>query len=413
MTPVRKKVFFSWMWVALCVVSIFLIVPIARSVRNLVEQHLSADFFGYFVIWAVVTACLIGFYLLWFRLRIRSLTNYLWLTVIACVYIFFILRLWKRPEEAIHFLEYGLLGFLLFRALRHHFEDKSIYLTALLIGGLVGIFDEVLQWMIPRRIWDMRDIGLNALSCGLSQMAIWKGIRPELPSPRVQPKSIRILSYLAVTAILLLALCLSNTPARVNIYTETFPFLKFLRNEEPMSEEIHKHRDPEIGIFYSRLTLGELERIDTERAEEYGLIFQEWTEKNYADFLKIFPGYARPFLHEMRVHIFRRNRMYWLSAKEKTPEVVKKNLFIAYKENLILEKYFGRTLENSPYKWPRRRTARIESQIDITSFYKSPVSAANYFPLNDLSLWAIVSGMAALIFIFNLWFSHRKKTNLS
>ncbi len=410
MSPFRKKVFLSWLWVGLCISSIFLIVPIARSVRNFVEERLSSEIFGYSVIFAVCVAFLTVFNLLWFRLKIRAIPNYLWLSVIACVYIFFTLRLWKRPEEAIHFLEYGLLGILLFGALRYHVDDKSLYLTAFLIGALVGIFDEALQWMIPRRIWDVRDIGLNSLSCGLSQIAIWKGIRPKFASSRAQRKSIRILSYFVVIIIILLALSFSNTPARVRVYTEFLPFLSFLRNEEPMAEDILRHRDPEIGIFYSRLTLEELKRIDTDRAEEYGLIFKEWFNKDYDDFLITFPGYARPFLHEMRVHIFRRNRRFSMSKKDEIPKKRIENLFITYKENLILEKYFGRTLEKSPYKWPQGRINRIESEIDKTTFYKSPVSAANYFPLNDLILWIIVVGMVGLIFIFNLWFSHWKKS---
>lgn len=410
MTAPRKKIFFSWLWVALCILSIFLIVPIARSVRNFIEGRSSADIFGYSVIFIVCISFLIGLYLLWFRFKIRSFPSYLWLTVIVCIYIFFTLKLWKRPEEAVHFLEYGLLGFLLFRALRHHIDDKSLYLTAFLIGALVGIFDEALQWMIPRRIWDMRDIGLNALSCGLAQIAIWKGIRPECSPSRVQPRSVRTLSILAVIIIILLALSLSNTPARVKIYTESFPFLSFLRNEEPMAENIYKHRDSEIGIFYSRLTLEEFKRIDTDRAEEYGLILKDWSKKNYEDFLKTFPGYARPFLHEMRVHIFRRNRKFSMSMNDKIPKKKTENLFIAYKENLILKKYFGRTLEKSPYKWSQNRIKRIESEIDKTSFYKSPVSAATYFPLSNFILWAIVMGFAVLIFIFNIWFSHQKKS---
>jgi VanZ family protein len=396
------------MWVALCILSIFIIVPIARSVRNFVEKHLSADFFGYSVICVVCIAFLTGIYLLWFRLKIRAFPNYLWFAVIACAYIFFTFKLWERPEEAVHFLEYGLLGLLLFRALRHHIHDKSVYLTAFLIGGLVGIFDEVLQWMIPRRIWDIRDIGLNALSCGLCQIAIWKGIQPRLLSPRAQPKSIRTLSLLIVIIMILLALSLTNTPARVKMYTEALPFLSFLQKEEPMAEDIHKHRDPEIGIFFSRLTLEELKRIDTERAEEYGSILEEWSKKNYDDFLKTFPGYARPFLHEMRVHIFRRNRWFWLSTQKDIPEKREHQLFIAYKENLILEKYFGRTLEKSPDKWPQRRIKRIESLIDKSLFYRSPVSAATYFPLNDLALWAIVVGMVTVTFILNFWLSYQK-----
>jgi hypothetical protein len=129
-----KKKYLPWLWVALCTLSIFLVVPLARSVRDYLGQRLGADFFGYFVICTVCIAFFVGFYFLWFRLKIRTFSNYIWLVTTACVYIFFTLKLWKRPEEAVHFLEYGLLGLLLFRALRSHIDDKSIYLMAILIG---------------------------------------------------------------------------------------------------------------------------------------------------------------------------------------------------------------------------------------------------------------------------------------
>ncbi|MDH4219747.1 MAG: VanZ family protein [Candidatus Aminicenantes bacterium] len=407
--PSKKKMFFSWLWVALCILSIFLIVPIARSVRNFVEELWNVSFFGYSVLFTVCAAFLISLYFLWFRFKIRAVSNYLWLAAVALIYVYFTLKLWKRPEEAIHFLEYGLLGLLLFQALRHRIDDKSIYMAAFLIGGLVGIFDEVLQWMIPRRIWDMRDIGLNALSCGLCQIAIWKGIKPKLPSSHVRPKSFQMVSWFLVANFMLLSLSLSNTPKRVKTYSEFLPFLSFLQKEEPMTEDIHKHRDPDIGIFYSRLTLEELKKIDKERAEEYGFILDEWSEKKYVDFLEYFPGYARPFLHEIRVHIFRRDVKYREGIRSSKPEVKKENLFIAYKENLILEKYFGQTLQKSRYKWPQRTKEQVKAKTYKTSFYKSPVSATTYFPLDEKVRWAIVVGIAMLLFIFNIWFSRRKK----
>lgn len=407
--PVKAKIFVSWLWVALCILLIYLIVPIARLIRNFIEERWTVSFFGYSVLFIVCVAFLASLYFLWFRFEIRALSNYLWLAVIALIYVFFTIKLWKRPEEAIHFLEYGLLGILLFRALRHHIDDKSIYMAALLIGGLVGIFDEAIQWMIPRRIWDMRDIGLNALSCFLCQVAIWKGIRPKLPSTSVRPKSFQMVSWLLVISILLLTLSLSNTPKRVKTYTEFLPFLSFLHKEEPMAEVVYKHRDPAIGVFYSRLTLEELKKIDTKRAEEYGLILDEWSGKRYNDFLEYFPGYARPLLHEIRVHIFRRDMKYREGLRSNKTKAKKNNLFIAYKENLILEKYFGQTLQKSPYAWPQGRMEHIETEIDKTSFYKSPVSATTYFPLGEKTRWAIVFGITILLFVSNIWFSYRKK----
>jgi len=406
----KKKMFFSWLLVILCILAIFLIVPIARTIRNFVEANWNVSLFGYSVLFVVTGAFLFCLYFLRFRLKIRAFSHYLWLAAVALVYVFFTLKLWERPEEAIHFLEYGLLGFLLFQALRHHIHDKGIYFIAFLIGALVGIFDESLQWMIPRRVWDFRDLGLNALSVGLLLVAIWKGIRPKLQDIRSQSGSTRIISYLLITYLILFGLCFSNTPDRVQSYTKVFPFLSFLQKEEPMNELKFKHKDPEIGVFFSRLEIEELNKIDTERAEEYGQIFKDWTKKKYQDFLNYFPGYSQPFLYEMRVHVFRRNKRFWEANKTEDEKTQKENLFIAYKENLILEKYFGNTLQKSPYQWPKRRIERIGREIDVTKFYKSPVSAASPVPFKEKTLWGMILLIIAALIFLNVRISRKQKS---
>ena len=406
----KKKIFFSWLWVSICTLSIFLIIPIARTIRNFVEANWNAALFGYFVLFIVGMVFLFSLYLLWFRLKIRTLSSYLWLTAIALVYIFFTLKLWRRPEEAIHFLEYGLLGFLLFQALRHRVQDKGIFFIAFLFGALVGIFDEALQWMIPRRVWDFRDLWINALAVGLCQVGIWKGIRPKLQRIRLQSRSIRIISYLLMTYLVLFALCFSNTPDRVQSYTKVLPFLSFLQKEEPMNELKFKHKDPEIGVFYSRLEVEELNRIDTERAVEYSRILKEWESKKYADFLNYFPGYAQPFLYEMRVHVFRRNKRFWEANETENEKIQKEDLFIAYKENLILEKYFGNTLQKTPYQWPKRRIERIKGEIDVTLFYKSPVSAASPIPFQQKTLWGIIFLIIIALVYLNMRISRQQKS---
>jgi VanZ family protein len=406
----KKKIFFSWSLVFLCVLSILTIAPIARSIRNYVEANWNAAVFGYIVLFVVTGSLVFCSYFLWFRLKIRALSNYLWLAAVALVYIFFTLKLWERPEEAIHFLEYGLLGFLLFKAFQHHIPDKSVYVAAFFLGTLIGIFDEILQWMIPLRYWDLRDVGLNALSVALFQVAIWKGLKPKIPSIQVKPRSIKIISWLLASNLLLLGLCSTNTPQRVDSYTKLFPSLSYLKYEEPMREPKLKHRDPEIGIFYSRLSLEDIAKMDEVRAEEYGAIFTEWRTKKFAEFLLNFPGYARPFLYEMRVHIFRRNRRYSLAKKADNKKDREENMFIAYKENLILEKYFGKTLHKSPYKWQNKRSRQIEEEIDTTAFYRSPVGVTAQIPLEEKALWGVILLIIISLVYINKRYSRQKKS---
>jgi hypothetical protein len=270
----QKKKFQAWRWVAVNILAIFLVVPLARTIQRLVAAQWGRAFFAYAVLAATAVAfCAIVFFLI-FRLKIRSFSNYAWLAAVAGLYVFFTLRLWRAPEEAVHFLEYGLLGFFLFRALSLSIRDKSIYATAFLLGSLVGILDEIFQWAMPGRYWDFRDTGLNALATGLFQIALWKGIKPGIISEKITPRSVRRLSALLTVNILLLGLCASNTPRRVAAYASRIPGLAFLIREEPMYEFTQKHTDPKIGVFYSRLSVEGLEREDSENSYHWASILR-------------------------------------------------------------------------------------------------------------------------------------------
>ena len=70
--------------------------------------------------------------------------------------------------ERFHFIEYGLITFLFYRAWRP-LEDPSIVILPALAALLVGTADEWLQWFIPNRVGELNDIFLNgiAIACGL------------------------------------------------------------------------------------------------------------------------------------------------------------------------------------------------------------------------------------------------------
>jgi len=407
-----KRAFFAWLWVALCTLAIFLVVPLARAIQQFVSARWGRPFFGYAVLVITAVAFCAIVYVLVFRLKIRSTSNYLWLTAVAALYIYFTLQLWRAPEEAVHFLEYGLLGFFLFRALSLTIHDKSIYPTAFLIGSLVGLFDEVLQWMMPGRYWDFRDAGLNALATGLFQVALWKGIKPGIIAAKAEPKSVRRVSLLLAANILLLGLCASNTPQRVAAYTARLPWLSFLVKEEPMYEFTRKHIDSEIGTFYSRLSADGLEKEDTQASDHWAGILQDWIERDYALFLREHHPLLHPFLYEMRIHIFRRDRRIEEAAKAKDEKSRQEVLFVAYKENMILEKYFGRTLEKSGYKWSTERKAEIAASIDLTKPYRSPVSAGR-FQIKEKALWLGIVLILGLLLGVNLALLRRGRNPVS
>ncbi len=399
----KYRFYLSWFWVALCALLIFFTVPLARTIQRFVYDTWGSELFGYTVLISTGIVFFLALYILFFRLKIRSVLNYIWIFVIGCLYVYFTLRLWEIPEEAVHFLEYGLLGFFIFNALKLKIKDKTIFITAFLIGCLIGIFDEILQWTVKERFWDFRDVGLNALSSGLFQAAMWLGIKPKEISQKIQRRSLRTVSIFLAANILLLGLCLSNTPKRVQSYTKALPFLSFLQQEEAMNQFNLKHKDPEIGTFYSRLTIDELLSIDRRNAKDYGQILHEWKDKNYAEYLRTHPGIWAPMLYEIRVHIFRRDKRYSRALQAEDEKQKKQNFFIAFKENQILEKYFGQTMKESPYVWSEETTARVEAQIDKNNPYKSPVSASFFSPKSEKQMWIVILIFLTLLFVAN-WF---------
>jgi len=276
---------------------------------------------------------------------------------------------------------------------------------------LIGIFDEIFQWIIKNRIWDFRDVGLNALSSGLFQAAVWLGIKPIAISQKIRPRSLRIVSIYFAANILLLGLCFSNTPQRVQSYANALPFLSFLQQEEAMNQFNLKHMDPEIGTFYSRLTINELLSIDRKNAKDYGQLLHEWKDRDYDEYLRAHPGFLVPLLHEIRIHIFRRDTRYERAFQSEDEEEKRENLFIAFKENEILEKYFGHTMKESPYMWSEEFSAQIESQIDEDVSYESPVSASVFNQKSEKQIWIAIFLILILLFGGN-WFYLRRYRQL-
>jgi hypothetical protein len=404
------KKLLAWLWVALCALAIFFVVPFARAIQAFTSKHFGAAFFIILLLAVVAAAFLIVLYVLIFRLKIRTASQYIWLVAGVALYFYIGLTRIKNPFEGAHYLEYGLLGCLLFRAWRFSIPDGSVYWAAFFSGALVGIIDEIVQWITPDRYWDMADVGMNALAVGLILIALWKGIRLKPSSAKIAPKSVRIVSILIAANLLLLGACLSNTPERTAAWAGRFPFLAPLEKQEPMRETILKHEDPEIGSFYSRLTASWLKKTDKEQAAAYGKILIDWKDKSYDEFLKNHTTLSFPFLHEMRVHLFRRDKRFEVGQTTDKLAAKKDNLFIAYKENLILEKYFSETLLASGYEWPKEKTAGVESLIDKNASYDSPVSKNVFYWLQEGRMWATIIVLLVLLITYNVYFSKRRKS---
>jgi hypothetical protein len=261
------------------------------------------------------------------------------------------MKLNNHPEEAIHLLEYGLLSFFIFRALSYKIHDWTIYITAALIVTAIGIIDEFIQWIIPSRFWGYGDVGINSLAGVFFLLAIGKGIRPGAISHPVSAYSVELSVKTATVLLLIMGLCLSNTPDAVNRYTELFPGLSWLKNEEAMTEFGYLNKDSETDSFYSRLTANELRKIDSELGTSYGNTLSKNINRSmtYKELMNIYK-ISNKFLYEFLVHLSRRDRYIDVYNEASGKSSNLEPAFIAYKENQIIEKYFRNTLSASEFK---------------------------------------------------------------
>jgi len=337
-----------WLWVFLCTIGIFATIPVARSIQKFVYATFGREFFTYIVLFIVGAGLTVLLYLFIFQFRAKRPLQYIWLFICAGLYVYFTLQLKAHPEEAIHLIEYGLLSYFLFKALSYPIPDWTIYITAVLFVLFFGTIDEFLQWMMPQRYFYFKDIGLDTLAGGIALLFIWKGIGPEIICKPVRKISIKVLVGIITIDLIFLSLCLSNTPKAVTGYTNAVNILSWLQKEEAMAEFGYSHKDPEIGAFLSRMSLKELKEIDLSHGEYFGKILPDniITKTVYEELIKIYNQYTNPFLYEFIIHVSRRDSS--LDELPKINDLNEKNEMAntAYRENLLIEKYFGNTLKH-------------------------------------------------------------------
>ncbi len=371
-------------------------IPLARAIQRFVARNWSGEIFTYAVLGVIGAGLVAG---LTYISRSRSLLfrDSFWLLAVAVIFSGYTLKLGQRsPEEAVHFVQYGILGILLFRALSHRIHDPAIYLAAAIMGGIIGMVDEFIQWLTPGRYWELKDIWLNLFAVILVQIAIARGIRPGFLSRKTGRANLCMVCRLAIAAVALFGLCLLNTPARIAWYSERVPGLAFLKeNESVMLEYGVLYEDPEIGVFRSRLSPAELEASDRDRAEEAAAILDRFQSRElYSTFLRIYSPVSDPFLHEARVHLFSRDRNYETASEfREKPEEYKRRLTIAFRENQILEKYFSRTLSRSTYVWGPEERSLSSLYLDRDKVYNSWVSSGLVTRFSELQVALFIAGL--------------------
>ncbi|MDX1383538.1 MAG: VanZ family protein, partial [Thermoanaerobaculia bacterium] len=213
---------------------------------------------------------------------------------------------WNRPEadvnavERIHFVFYGAVTVLFFRAYRHRGDLSTLALTWA-SAAIVAILDEGVQWASEVRTGEIFDVGINvyATVCTLLVCLAWSGPRHmewRLPAASIAP----VTRLLAVATVVLAA----------------FLHLAHLGYETV---------DPDIGSFRSFFATDELRRVSRQRQAE-------WADQP--------PGPLAP----LNLEDYFRTEAGW-HVRHRNEALGAGDFYVAAKENDILEAYYAPFLD--------------------------------------------------------------------
>lgn len=331
---------------------------------------------------------------LWRRRRRPPLAALLWLAGVAAVVAVWSWRLDAAPIEAMHFIQYGVLGVLANRALRLDHPDASAFLAAALIGLLAGTCDEILQWLVPERYWDLRDVALNGGAAALAQAALWPLWPP--PHPRPRRRGLALACRLGAAWLALMTACMAATPARTDWLVARWPSMVELRLN-PMAEYGYRFVAPQLGEMRTRLPPAALEAYDDAHAEEAAALLDRYPQARYGAFLAEISPAAHPFEYQARVHIASRDIHRQEAHRATDPATVRFHASVAFREEQILDRFYRRTIARSRFALPPAERRWLEEHRDPAAYVVSK-SAAHILLVPETALRiALLAAAAALL----------------
>lgn len=141
---------------------VFGTVPLTRQV---VLALRNTDLLGATVTGSYALAVAGVVYYVLFNRRLADWIAFAVVAALLCVVTVLLLGL-AIPEERVHFLQYGAMALLARSALGRGLDASAHAAQNLLLGvaltSTLGLLEECLQGLVPRRVFDWRDVAMNA-----------------------------------------------------------------------------------------------------------------------------------------------------------------------------------------------------------------------------------------------------------
>jgi VanZ family protein len=148
-----------WIVIILYTALIYSTLGVARDITNKIRD------IGNLEVITISSVALFLLILIFSNIREISKKQLLYRIVLTLCFIGVILTVTEFPEEKMHVIEYGLLGWLIAWAISSSSPVLFYHaLLGLLLGWCIGFGDEIIQYFLPNRFYDIRDVALNGIS---------------------------------------------------------------------------------------------------------------------------------------------------------------------------------------------------------------------------------------------------------
>jgi hypothetical protein len=167
----------AWVYVGLMMLCILLTLPTTPILWKWAIETFGDGINS--VAYVVFFFCFFGFSILTIRRRSETrFKDFLILCVFMLVYLYLLKYQCRFPAERLHLAEYGALAYLLYSALRMDFLEGKAYFLGFIAASGFGLFDELIQFILPNRVFEMRDVATNIIAAGLGLLVIKFLVRP-------------------------------------------------------------------------------------------------------------------------------------------------------------------------------------------------------------------------------------------
>ena len=170
----------AWLVVVFYIAFVLATIPLLPRVWEILNEY-TAGAVSYLGIVAVALAVLVATVGSWRSLRQHPWSSGVVLSLVVLAYAYLLNRFSVYPAERLHLVEYGFVSFFLYRALVLHMNNGKAYVVSFLLTALIGFGDEAIQWVLPERYFELKDVKLNIVSGGLGLLLVRFVLRPSPP----------------------------------------------------------------------------------------------------------------------------------------------------------------------------------------------------------------------------------------